>query len=253
MGHRFNFVCEEDMDGRISEWATCVSFKNFRGGDWPKPTDCERHISSVWFSDMDLGCGKSSMSYTTVVENWRRNMRIVIRTLCSVYLFLMCPAFVLCQGQKPAPEFTLAIDVERPSVKAGQSIVINLYRKNKTEHTINDNRTTNPMEYLNFRITRDGAPVDETAMLRKIRGTDLRPDEEHTAVSSAYFGKLKPGESAHETITVSDYFDMSKPGIYSVSVSQETYPGIPERSVTVNSNTITITELPADNSPSTQQ
>jgi hypothetical protein len=180
-------------------------------------------------------------------------MRNLIRRSMFSYLFLISVASVLGKGQNPSPEFTLAIQAERQSVEVGQTVVINVTRQNITDQTIDDNRTTNPMEYLTFRVSRDGVPVAETAELQKMHGRGLAPGEVQTIVTSPYFAKLKPGESSHDTVEVSHYYDMSKPGTYSISALQETRPGLPEKSVSVKSNTITITVLPAGDPSAAQQ
>ena len=41
-------------------------------------------------------------------------------------------------------------------------------------------------------------------------------------------------------LEISGYFDMTKPGTYTITVSKETYPNDPSKSATVWSNTITI-------------
>ncbi len=59
-----------------------------------------------------------------------------------------------------------------------------------------------------------------------------------------YLQEAQPGggpEGAFAgTLDISLLYDMSKPGTYEVTVSKETFPHDPEKSVTVKSNTITI-------------
>jgi hypothetical protein len=171
----------------------------------------------------------------------------MIRLSILLYLLAASAAFALGQAQKPSPEFTLAIQAEQSSVKAGQLVVVIVSHMNITGHVINDGRTSNPMEYLTFRISRDGIPVDETAVLKQMHGIGLGPGEVYlTGMTSPSAARLKPGKSSQDTVEVSSYYDMSKPGTYSITVSQETRLGTPEESTTVTSNTITITVLPTE-------
>jgi len=157
----------------------------------------------------------------------------------------------LGQTPKPKPEFTLFVESNSSIVEAGQPVVVVVSRKNITEKTIEDGRTTNPMEYITFEILRDGIPVDEKEVLQRMLGKI--PGEERTLVSSSFVSNLKPGESSHDTAELSFYYDMSKPGIYSITASQETHPAFPDKSVTVKSNTMSITILPVDEKPAAQR
>lgn len=176
-------------------------------------------------------------------------MRTSIRLLLLLCLLLIFFEPALGQIQGPSPEFVLTIQAERQSVEAGQPVIISVSRRNVTGHIIENNRTTNPMEYLTFRVTCGGEPVNGTAELLKMRGIGLRAGEVHTLVTSPYFAKLKPGESSHDTVEISYYYDLAKPGTYAISASQETRPGSPEKSMTVRSNTITVRVLPTENQP----
>jgi hypothetical protein len=121
---------------------------------------------------------------------------------------------------------------------------------NITGHVIIDSRTGDPIEFLTFQISRDGIPVDETTRFKKMHGIGLAPGEVFlSGMGGPSVVKLKPGESCNSIVNVSNYYDMSKPGTYSVTVSRESPPGLPEESPTVKSNTITITVLPADDPP----
>jgi hypothetical protein len=85
-------------------------------------------------------------------------------------------------------------------------------------------------------VVRNGAPVAETdAMreLRKFRKMEFDPTMRNPRM-------LKTGESWITPLDVSDYYDMTKPGTYQITVLRETEPYAPNYSVTVSSNTITI-------------
>jgi hypothetical protein len=61
--------------------------------------------------------------------------------------------------------------------------------------------------------------------------------------------KIKPGGSFQRPLELSERYDMSRPGNYEITVTRETDPEHPEKSVTVRSNTITIVVKPEDLAP----
>jgi len=52
--------------------------------------------------------------------------------------------------------------------------------------------------------------------------------------------RSQPGQYVTDELEVNDFYDMSKPGTYEITVSKETNPDHPEKSVTVKSNTLTV-------------
>jgi len=86
----------------------------------------------------------------------------------------------------------------------------------------------------------DGAPAEETDSMRDLR------EERHPTKPTLWAGSvprpatIKPGKSITFPLEIRGYFDMTKPGTYTITVSQETFPSDPEKSVTVKSNTLTI-------------
>jgi hypothetical protein len=99
------------------------------------------------------------------------------------------------------------------------------------------------LDMLNMIVLRDGAPADELPAMSKLRkfreavgsGRRLSTHDIHGPAKV-----LKPGESVTFSLEISGYFDMSKPGTYTITVNRETYPWEPAKSVTVWSNTIEI-------------
>jgi hypothetical protein len=61
--------------------------------------------------------------------------------------------------------------------------------------------------------------------------------------------EIKPGGSFQRLLELSQRYDMSRPGNYEITVTRETDPEHPEKSVTVKSNTITIVAKPEDLAP----
>jgi len=93
---------------------------------------------------------------------------------------------------------------------------------------------------LNMAVLRDGIPARELSALRALRNyrkTDWYPIIQNPSV-------LKPGDTATSSLDISDYYDMTEPGIYQVTVTRKSPPydsptANPVFS-TVRSNTISI-------------
>jgi hypothetical protein len=89
----------------------------------------------------------------------------------------------------------------------------------------------------------DGAPAEETDNMRALR------EQRHPTKVSKYPNQggsyrspttINAGKSFTVPLPIADYFDMTKPGTYTITVSKETFPDDPARSLTVWSNTIEI-------------
>ncbi len=94
---------------------------------------------------------------------------------------------------------------------------------------------------LNMIVLHDGAPAEETKGMRALRKDRNDLASGNTTPSSVQMThSLKPGASITFPWEISGYFNMSKPGTYTITVNRETYPWDPAKSVTVWSNTLTI-------------
>jgi hypothetical protein len=89
-------------------------------------------------------------------------------------------------------------------------------------------------------VLRDGVPVAETDAMRALKkyrkaDNDYHPPNQRVA---------QPGESWTDALDVSDFYDMTKPGTYQITVTREPLPVDLTYSVPVRSNTITIVVPP---------
>ena len=92
----------------------------------------------------------------------------------------------------------------------------------------------------NMIVLRDGAPDAETETMRELRRFRKVDHDPETLRAQP----LKPGESWTQPLDVSDYYDMTKPGAYQVTVTRESLPLNLRYSVPVSSNTITVVVPP---------
>lgn len=121
-----------------------------------------------------------------------------------------------------------------------------------------------PLEYrrgFKIDVAHNGVPLRMNAssptvqFLQQLREVPV-PRERSTPGCSFRIG-YTAGHSFNDSVPVSEFFDMSQPGDYEVTVSEETNPDDPATSATVKSNTITTTVLrqvvPVPLGPSAEQ
>lgn len=135
------------------------------------------------------------------------------------------------------PPFSLAITTPDPEVKAGSGVEVDLTLTNNSDRIVE------------FQFT--GSICDYAAVEVRDSAGNLVPDTEgnsksdcaHREITGAHgMYRLKPNESKRDSIAVSMFSDMSKPGEYSVQVmwkAPKEFGG-----VLVKSNTITVTVTP---------
>ena len=126
-----------------------------------------------------------------------------------------------CQQKKP---FTLTIHPEHHTVKVGQPVVIDAVKTNTSDSALNLAPTNNPAEYYDMDVMHDGVKAEPTANLQKLKADGGRH------MTSMLLSTVKPGKSMKESVGVSQYYDMSQPGAYTVCFHQN---GVSSNTVTV--------------------
>jgi hypothetical protein len=167
--------------------------------------------------------------------------------LYFLVLLLAMQSTVICaqKSEKPKPRFTLTIS-NSGSDSLGRYVLA------VTETNISN-------EVLREAVCIPAAFEDRIKVTVVYNGTPLEMNEVKPAVqyikkqekegkghcpTKTFLHEVQPGggpEGAFEdNLDVSLLYDMSKPGTYEITVSKETFPHNPEKSVTVKSNTLTI-------------
>jgi hypothetical protein len=97
----------------------------------------------------------------------------------------------------------------------------------------------NSLWQYNITVVRDGILLEEKDAIQKIRKQgELERCRGYGGFK--FLRQIKPGEASIDELPVTDFYDMSRPGTYEISVTEETDPHHPDGSFTVRSNTITI-------------
>lgn len=155
--------------------------------------------------------------------------------------FVMLPIVFFAQAvERPKPGFTISIEDDKT---LPDDYPFGYHRLLVTFTNVTDLAEDNSMldpHTLNMIVLYDGAPADETKLMRQERKYREAVASGKALGIARVPGTLKPGESVKIPLYISSYFNTSKSGTYTITVSQETYPWDPARSVTVWSNTLTI-------------
>ena len=169
-------------------------------------------------------------------------------TIFSVMLIAM-QALAAC-AQTPESQtlnFTLAIE-EKPleAENAPGTHILLVKYTNNSDAVQRDSCMVIPDEY-NIHVKRDGIAIEkrkskrDTANHSEEGRTGLRIEVTHRGSPCHSDNKgLNPGQSVKFPLWVSSEYDMTRPGTYEITVTRETDPWNPEKSVTVKSNTLTI-------------
>jgi hypothetical protein len=156
-------------------------------------------------------------------------------------LLLVTEPVVLFAQEPEKPRFTLSIEEDKDAARSAPGLhrvivkYTNVWIGADLDHFYKE-----ALEMYNMIVLCDGVPVAETNAMRALRNyrkadTDNNPPNQRV---------LRPGESWTDSLDVSDFYDMSKPGTYQVTVTRESNPWKPADSVLVRSNTITIVVPP---------
>jgi hypothetical protein len=158
--------------------------------------------------------------------------------MCIPAAILAMQAIAACAQipEKVEPQFTLTISEYHhelgPRFNRVSVIVRNISSEVFFEPGCSDMR-----DLFRVSVFYNGVSMDEKDAAARHRG-----EAEQAAFCTHELGlnPIKPGESFQVFLDLADRYDLSRPGTYEVTVSRETDPDHPEKSVTVKSNTITI-------------
>ena len=117
---------------------------------------------------------------------------------------------------------SLKVTALDPMVASGAKIMVRLTITNRSKHPITYNNTSTFCDYPLKVTTSFGTPAPETPFkkaLGECNNDPLRLLGRNIRIV------LKPGESASEEMGVTEYYDLSTPGKYTVQ-AERTFPGI---------------------------
>lgn len=156
-----------------------------------------------------------------------------MKSIAMVFLIAVAP-FVLGWAQTPRapvspPKFLLAISLSPNVVKVGSKVAISVALTNTSLQQITLHAECEDYGYLVDVSDSTGAAAQETD-----RGREWKRDQGVRQVTSGIAVPLAPGKTAKCELVISDLYDLSHPGKYTIRVHRGP----------VNSNPIAITVVP---------
>ena len=127
------------------------------------------------------------------------------------------------------PRYSLSIAARPDVVRSGEKIAIQIAMTNTSDTTIGMHRDMQDRNYMVDVFDTSGKAMRDTE-----RGRQWKHDGGRRQVISGPMDRLRPGDTTTGELVISDLYDMSRPGKYSVQV----------RRVAVKSNIVTITVTP---------
>jgi hypothetical protein len=136
--------------------------------------------------------------------------------------------------------FRLTITAPDKPLKAGAELRLLVTVTNTSSHSISLITSPGPVPEDAFRY--EMAVRDEEGRSAP-PSAYLRSKDEHVPVyyGSRFARTLKPGESFIDQITVTNFYDLSRPGKYAISVARALEPWQNLGKGTIKSNTVTVT------------
>jgi hypothetical protein len=168
------------------------------------------------------------------------------KTAFQIVILLFAIQTLALHGQateRPKPGFSLSIEeAEVSPLSSGYPSDYHKLLVTYTNISNNDENYSNSdsAHALDMHVLLDGAPAQEREGMRELREERHPTKPAIRAPSVRSPTTIKPGKGFAFPLEISGYFDMTKPGTYTITVSKETYPNDPSKSATVWSNTITI-------------
>jgi hypothetical protein len=170
-------------------------------------------------------------------------MRTLLQFLAIIAAFGMATAG-LTQTKASKPNISLAIGLRESTVKAGSLVVVEITKKNISNHDMNVRQVVGSAEWSYDVVVTDeeNKPAPTTDFGRR------KLNKEPYFVGSIMIDVLKPGESMHEIIALDRMYDFSRAGKYTIQVSQTVYASDLDVKAgvktTVKSNVVMVTVTP---------
>ena len=152
-------------------------------------------------------------------------------------VFMICVLLFTARyaGAANHPTLSLKLAALTPTVTGGAKVGVRVSAINESHHPVTYNNRNPYCDYLFTVRSSDGTSVAETDLKKQLNcgGDQLMITGRNIVIT------LKPGKSVYEDLPLTDEYDLSKPGQYSIKV-ERTFPGIGHFS----SNVITVAVTP---------
>lgn len=156
--------------------------------------------------------------------------------LAILLMHLLAPAGMQSSQADP---FLVSIRISNNSVKLASPVAIEVTTKNTSQTPVKLSLTNPVLDYAFAVVGPDGVPVPETNELKKMK------DRSKPVIFTRQITKvLQPGQSISERVQISDYYDFSKLGDYTISAQREIPEWVRAGKGNVKSNSLIVTVVP---------
>lgn len=138
--------------------------------------------------------------------------------------------------EKPAPPFTLTIS-ELHGVFGPSLDRLYVEVKNICNEKLVEPGCVETTGYFTVTVLYNGSPLEEKDAAARHRSETQQA--QNCTLTLGNIG-IEPGDSRMHWVSLAAKYDVSRPGTYEVTVSRETDPDHPDKSVMVKSNTLTV-------------
>lgn len=209
-----------------------------------------QYSAKLWISNLDRRCGECDV---LLICQQEMRSEIIMRIQSRLFL-LFAIAAIIGATQTVCSQEPLSITL-RPSkgdtttgtgvVIAGSPVYVLVDLKNNSDKIVSSMSIDYPPYYIIDVRDEEGYPTPETKFMRELR------DPNHRGFGSGGLFQYNPGESWKEQLTITHYYEMSRPGKYTIQLERK----LPEELGvgTVKSNTITITVVAPEPEAGTPQ
>lgn len=122
---------------------------------------------------------------------------------------------IACVSLADSPTLSLKLTALEPNIKAGGNVIVRVTATNESNQTITYHNTSPFCNYSFKVLTGAGAPAPETNLKKHlICNGPLHITGRDIVIT------LKPGESDSEDLRLTELYDLSQPGEYSVQVTR---------------------------------
>jgi hypothetical protein len=184
--------------------------------------------------------------------------RIVKLLLLSIAVAEPVTAILAQSSFATKPTFSLSINTLKPKVILGSDIDIGISLTNVSDHpiTLTFGHAGNVACCYEYDVLDEqGVPVAKVGKRYAQLPNGERMELPKIGPGSVAEGTIAPGKGEGSNSTISDKYQFDHPGKYTIQVSRQDPEAMDENGnpVVVRSNTLTITVLPTDSTPSATQ
>lgn len=167
----------------------------------------------------------------------------------SLLLAAIIAVFAVKLAQCAEQPLAITISLNDGSVeKAGSPVAVSVTLTNHSGRTLSASLWDYPDDYTTDVTDAQGNPAPESEEVRKERAQMNACRKSGNRLCGKKFGghgvisQFKPGETWHETVLITKYYDMSSPGKYTIQLERKLPEELGKGTVKSNPITITMTE-----------